>query len=118
MIINCLDFASKYLKIFIHSIILKNNPGRFCSKLINETNELPMENNYSHNDILQYIYNELDDESSIIIENALQDDVELREDYEQTIKILGLLDRLSENPSPTTIDLIVEYSTAMSRQKA
>jgi len=77
-----------------------------------------MENNYSHNDILQYIYNELDDEKSIKIENALQDDVELREDYEQTIKILGLLDRLSENPSPTTIDLIVEYSTAMSRQKA
>lgn len=77
-----------------------------------------MENNYSHNDILQYIYNELDDEKSIMIENALQDDVELREDYEQTIKILGLLDRLSENPSPTTIDLIVEYSTAMSRQKA
>lgn len=77
-----------------------------------------MENNYSHIDILQYIYNELEDEKSIIIGNALQDDVELREDYEQTIKILGLLDRLSENPSPTTIDLIVEYSTAMSRQKA
>lgn len=77
-----------------------------------------MENNYSHNDILQYIYNELDDEQSAVIECALQDDAELREDYEQTVKILGLLDRLSENPSPTTIDLIVEYSTAMSRQKA
>ena len=77
-----------------------------------------MEHNYSHNDILQYIYNELDNEKSSIIECALQDDVELREDYEQTVKILGLLDRLSENPSPTTIDLIVEYSTAMSRQKA
>jgi hypothetical protein len=77
-----------------------------------------MENSYSQNDILQYIYNELDDEQSIMIENALQDDVELREDYEQIIKTLGLLDRLSENPSPTTIDLIVEYSTSMSRQKA
>jgi len=77
-----------------------------------------MENNYSYNDILQYIYNELDNEQSSVIENALHEDVELREDYEQTIKILGMLDRLSENPSPTTIDLIVEYSTAMSRQKA
>jgi hypothetical protein len=77
-----------------------------------------MENIYSHNDILQYIYNELDNEQSAVIENALQEDAELREDYEQTVKILGMLDRLSENPSPTTIDLIVEYSTAMSRQKA
>lgn len=77
-----------------------------------------MENNYSHTDIFQYIYNELDDEKSIMFENVLQEDVELREDYEQTIKILGLLDRLSENPSPTTIDLILEYSTKMSRQKA
>jgi hypothetical protein len=77
-----------------------------------------MENNYTYTDILQYIYNELDDEKSSMIENALQENVELREDYEQTIKTLGLLDRLSENPSPTTIDLIVEYSTAMSRQKA
>ncbi len=77
-----------------------------------------MENNYTQIDILQYIYNELDNEKSIIIEDALQDDVELREEYEQTIKVLGLLDRLSENPSPTTIDIIVEYSTAMSRQKA
>ena len=77
-----------------------------------------MENNYSYNDILQYIYNELDNEQSSVIENALHEDVELREDYEQTIKILWMLDRLSENPSPTTIDLIVEYSTAMSRQKA
>ena len=79
---------------------------------------MPMENNYSHIDILQYIYNELDDEKSIIIENALEYDSELREDYEQTIKILGLLDRISENPSPTTIELIMEYSTAKSRQKA
>lgn len=77
-----------------------------------------MENNYSNIDILQYIYNELDDEKSMIIENALQDDVELREEYEQNIKILGMLDRLSENPSPTTVDILVEYSTSMSRQKA
>jgi hypothetical protein len=77
-----------------------------------------MENNFTHTDILQYIYNELDEDENLSLECALQTDVELREEYEQTLKLLGLLDRISENPSPTTIDLIVEYSTAMSKQQA
>jgi hypothetical protein len=73
-------------------------------------NELPMQHNYTFDDVILYIYNELDPEESYKVQQELQNNPELQNEYNQTVKMLGMMDKLIEYPSPTTIDLILEYS--------
>lgn len=76
-----------------------------------------MENNYTESKILQYIYDDLPPEEILEFEVELEQNFQLREEYNSLIRTLGLLDRASENPHPTSVDLILEYSNAKSSLK-
>jgi hypothetical protein len=79
---------------------------------------MPMPHNYTYNDIILYIYNELDPDTSYKLQVELQNNPELQKEYNTTVKMLGMLDKLIENPNPTTIDLILEYSSSKTSAKA
>jgi hypothetical protein len=71
-----------------------------------------MQHNYTFDDVILYIYNELDTEEGYKLQKELQEDPELQREYNETVKMLGMLDKMIDNPSPTTIDLILEHSYA------
>jgi hypothetical protein len=78
---------------------------------------MPMQNTYTYNEIILYIYNELDPDTSYKFQLELQHNQELLKEYNTTVKMLGMLDKLVENPNPTTIDLILEYSSTKTSAK-
>lgn len=69
-----------------------------------------MQNNYTEEELLQFIYNELDPIEYHNIENELKENYELKKEFEIYNKLIKHLDELREKPNPTTIEMIMEYS--------
>ena len=69
-----------------------------------------MQHNYTQEELLQYIYNELDPEDYKNVENELNENYELKKEFETYNKLIKHLDKITENPSQTTVDMILEYS--------
>ncbi len=66
---------------------------------------------YSSNDLILYLYNETGLKDSVFIQKAIDNDVELEEEFNQFVAVKELLENHScSMPKPSTIDAIMSYS--------
>jgi hypothetical protein len=65
---------------------------------------------FTHHDLLRFIYNELTNEEYQKIELALLCDNELMEDYKKLKSTVRTLDKLTYEPSNSTLETILNYS--------
>lgn len=77
-----------------------------------------MKKNFTKNDLILLVYNELPESRRLALEAAIQQDYELRQEYNQLMKFKLHLDELKANPNPSTIDIILEESGSYSSLKA
>ena len=64
----------------------------------------------STEDLIQYLYNETSSSQNILIKEALEQDWNLREEYEQLKETIEEIGQLSFSPSSTTIDNILKHA--------
>lgn len=69
-----------------------------------------MANTYTENDLLFYLYNEMSAEEAKKLENYLVLDANLQTSLANLKAGMEVLNKLEAEPSPTSIDLILEYS--------
>lgn len=78
-----------------------------------------MQQIYPDPELILYFYGELDPEKKLELENRLEKDFTFREKFNSLKSVMNLLSENCENPHPTTVDIIMEYSKTKSRlQKA
>ncbi|MBT3302463.1 MAG: hypothetical protein HOD63_00860 [Bacteroidetes bacterium] len=71
-----------------------------------------MQNSYTDEDILQYLYNETDPLKQEEFELQMDQNIFLKEDYNIHLQTLSIMDQAFAMPNPTSIELILEYSNA------
>jgi hypothetical protein len=64
----------------------------------------------TQDNLIRYVYNETSAEESMLIEEALKADWELREFYEQLLESKYQLDKCVTSPKKIVIDTILAYS--------
>jgi hypothetical protein len=69
-----------------------------------------MANTYTENDLLFYLYNEMSAEEASKLENYLVLDANLQASLANLKAGMEVLNKLEAEPSPTSIELILEYS--------
>jgi hypothetical protein len=69
-----------------------------------------MANTYTENDLLFYLYNEMSAEEASKLEYYLVLDANLQTSLANLRAGMEVLNNLEAEPSPTSIDLILEYS--------
>jgi hypothetical protein len=69
-----------------------------------------MANTYTENDLLLYLYNDMSAEEASKLENYLVLDVQLQTSLANLKAGMAVLNKLEAEPSPTSIELIMEYS--------
>lgn len=67
-----------------------------------------MTKKFTYDDILLYIYNEIELQDKPLIEKALAENLELYNFYIETKQTLIALNEISEEPSATTINILNE----------
>ncbi len=76
-----------------------------------------MSENYSENQLLLYIYDEMDAEEKSAMETELQVNPQLQKrllEFKQTIK---MLDELENEPSQSSIDIIMEHARKLNNHE-
>ncbi|MFY8019784.1 MAG: anti-sigma factor family protein [Bacteroidia bacterium] len=76
-----------------------------------------MSENYSENQLLLYIYDEMDAEEKSAMEKELQVNPQLQKrllEFKQNIK---MLDELESEPSQSSIDIILEHARKLNNQE-
>ena len=71
---------------------------------------LPMQKNYSTNDLILYLYNETQLEDNVFIQQSIDHDDETAEEFSQLVGVQQLLDKVTFNPKESSIDAIMAYS--------
>jgi len=69
---------------------------------------------YTENELLLYFYGELSQEDSESIESELAVNKNLQTKLDNLKSAIGLIAQLEEEPSKTSIDLVMEYSKTVS----
>ncbi len=69
---------------------------------------------YTENELLLYYYGELSQEDSLAIERELAVNKDLQTKLNNLKSAIGLITQLEEEPSKTSIDLVMEYSKTVS----
>ncbi len=67
-------------------------------------------NKINTDDLIQFLYNETSESQNIVIKEALENDLNLREEYEELKNTLDELNTLSYSPDAKTIDSILKYA--------
>ena len=65
---------------------------------------------FTQEDLLQYVYGETTPEIASAITEAIQNDWQLKEEYQQIMLVRSQLDTVRLSPSRKTIDAIMEYA--------
>ena len=65
---------------------------------------------YNQNELLSYYYGELDQSLSKSIANQFLQDQSLWQEYIELVQEITCLNAISESPSDTSIDLIMEFA--------
>jgi hypothetical protein len=73
-----------------------------------------MTQNFTQNDILLYLYGELDKQLIPSIQKAISENEELRNFYTHSLQTLNELDEIKENPSVSVINILNEESRSSS----
>ena len=71
---------------------------------------LPMQKNYSTNDLILYLYNETQLEDNVFIQQSIDHDDETAEEFSQLVGVQQLLDKVTFNPKESSVDAIMAYS--------
>ncbi len=66
--------------------------------------------NYTTEDLMKYLYKETTGEKSKAIENAIQSDWHLRDEYNALRESMQQLDGILESPRPQSIMAILNYA--------
>lgn len=69
-----------------------------------------MAHTYTENDLLLYYYGELPTEQTAVIRHLIETDPEWQQRYSDVQLGLEMLDSLSEEPSPTSVEHILQHS--------
>lgn len=69
-----------------------------------------MQTNFTEDDLILYIYNELSGEKKFAVKHALEYDAELYTSYRQLLQVVNSLDTLSLDPDPSSVEIIIEHS--------
>jgi len=69
-----------------------------------------MQSDFTQNDILSFLYNESDLVTSLLVEDAMNYDYELKEEYQMLKDSKELLESISYSPSTASVDLILAIS--------
>jgi hypothetical protein len=65
---------------------------------------------FTQEDLLRYVYGETTPEITTAITEAIQNDWQLKEEYQQLMLVKSQLDTLRLSPSRRTIDAIMDYA--------
>jgi hypothetical protein len=71
---------------------------------------LLMAKNYTENDLLRYLYGELSAQETLEIESQMMLDNHLNKAFIQLQNGISNLEQLAQEPSQTSIDIILSYS--------
>ncbi|MDZ4668523.1 MAG: hypothetical protein SGJ00_11670 [bacterium] len=69
-----------------------------------------MANNYTENDLILYLYNELNEQEAATLEAHLLFNPKLQNALNSFKMGMAVMNKLEVEPSPTSIELILEYS--------
>jgi anti-sigma-K factor RskA len=69
-------------------------------------------NNFTPEDMLRYLYNEMNAEEQSALIRAMENDWNLREEFENFKQDLSNLDTLQYSPRPKAVQSILEYAEA------
>ncbi|MCE2741573.1 MAG: hypothetical protein LW669_08810 [Sphingobacteriales bacterium] len=69
-----------------------------------------MAKNYTENDLLRYLYGELSAQETLEIESQMMLDNHLNKAFIQLQNGISNLEQLAQEPSQTSIDIILSYS--------
>ncbi len=73
-----------------------------------------MQQNFTQNDVLLYIYNELEAEKTEAFLKAVAEDKDLLNFYQETLKTLNDLDNIKLEPTPSIVNILNEESRSNS----
>ena len=65
---------------------------------------------FTQEDLLQYVYGETTPEIASAITEAIQNDWQLKEEYQQIMLVRSQLDTVRLSPSRQSIDAIMDYA--------
>ncbi|WKK82445.2 hypothetical protein [Marivirga arenosa] len=68
---------------------------------------------FTHDDLIRYVYEETEPEENRQIKLALNEDMELLDQYHELLWLKKQMDGGMMNPSEKTINTILEYSKAV-----
>jgi len=69
-----------------------------------------MQENYTEDDLVRFIYNEVTPKEYREIKSAIESSPELSKTYLNLYKVVKQLDMLAMEPQTSTVDIIVEHS--------
>ncbi len=75
-----------------------------------------MTKTFTQNELLQYVYNELDENLRALLEAALLTDHQLAEECAELLIAKATLDAIETGPSEKTVNAILNYSRNLSLQ--
>ncbi len=72
---------------------------------------------HSTGDIIRYLYNEMTDIGSKTFEKALEQDPDLRKEYEDLKDTVSRLDRFHSSPSQDVLARLMDYASTPTKTK-
>jgi len=69
-----------------------------------------MKKTFTEDDLIRFIYDEVSQSEKMDIQQAIESDEKLREQFLNTMKVIKEMDGFSMNPSESTVDIIIEHS--------
>lgn len=83
-------------------------------RYITKTHQLLMQQNFTQEDVILYIYNELEPEKRAAIEQAIATDAELLVFFQETLLVVNQLNSIKDEPTGTVINILNEESRSNS----
>ncbi len=69
-----------------------------------------MQQVYTEDDIIRYVYNEVSASEKVLIEKAMENQPSLFQAYNQLLEIKSRMDGVVLNPNASSVELILEHS--------
>ena len=77
-------------------------------------NYLPMYDNFTHNHLILYYFNETDLPDTVITQQHIDTYPEVEEEYDSIVKTMEKIEQALVSPSQESINKILAYSKAVS----
>ncbi len=71
-----------------------------------------MNSNYTNDDLIRFIYNEMEPERAIVLQRNMRQNAELRKEVQQLRETQAKLNTAACQPNDTTIHMVMDYSAS------